>query len=96
VISDGRHTGSVCTDEVAAGVVRASTAAATHMTTKDTTPTVSRNGFSVKTSAKIQTLSTMLTIGSTITMNGCDTPSGPTWSAAWSSSSATMLTTIRT
>ena len=36
----------------------------------------------MKTSAKIQTLSTMLTIGSTMTMNGCDMLSGPTCSAA--------------
>ncbi len=77
-----------------AGVVRASTAAAAHMAAKETMPTVSRTGFSVNTSAKIQTLSTMLTIGSTITMKGCDTLSGPTWSAVWSSSSARMLTTI--
>ncbi len=77
-----------------AGVVRASTAAAAHMTEKDRIPTVSRNGFSVNTSSKIQTLSTMLTIGSTITMNGCEMLSGPTCKAAWLSSSATMLTTI--
>ena len=48
----------------------------------------------MNTSAKIHTLSTMLTIGSTITMNGCEMLSGPTCSAVWSSSSATMLTTI--
>ena len=53
-----------------AGVVRASTVAATHMTAKAMKPTVRRSAFSVKTSAKTQTLSTMLTIGSTSTMQG--------------------------
>ncbi len=55
-----------------AGVVRASTVAAAHMTPKAMMPTDSRKAFSVKTSAKIQTLSTMLTIGSTMTMRGCE------------------------
>ena len=55
-----------------AGVVRARTVAAAHITPKAIMPTNSRKAFAVKTSAKIQTLSTMLTIGSTITMNGCE------------------------
>ncbi len=39
-------------------------------------------------SPKIQTLNAMLTMGSTMTMNGCEMLSRPTWRAAWFKSSA--------
>jgi hypothetical protein len=71
------------------GAVLVSTAAAAHITTNPTAPRVIRRASSVKYSSKIQTLSPMLVMGSTITRKGCDTLSGPTCSVAcWSSSVA--------
>ncbi len=66
-----------------AGAVRASTLTATHMATKANDPTARRATLGVKVSPKIHTLNTMLTMGSTMTMNGCEMLSGPTWRAAW-------------
>ena len=51
-----------------AGAVLASTAAATHMAAKAVAPMPSRTGSSVNTSEKTNTLSAMLTIGSTMTI----------------------------
>ena len=67
---------------IVAGAVRARTVTATHMAAKANEPTASRATSAVKVSPKIHTLNAMLTMGSTMTMNGCETLSGPTWRAA--------------
>ena len=61
-----------------AGAVRVRTITAEHMQAKEMAAIVSRGALGVKFSAKTQTLSAMLAIGSTITRKGCDTLRGPT------------------
>ena len=51
--------------------------------------------FSAKDSAKMMTLSQMLTIGSTTANTGWETLNGPTWSVAWFKSSAVRPATAR-
>ena len=63
------------------------------MTTKANDPMASGPTSGVNDSPKIQTLSAMLTMGSTMTMNGWDMLSGPTWNAACIRNSADRAVT---
>src|ERR1700749_1237861 len=78
-----------------AGAVRARAITDAHITTNDSDPSASRGTLSVNVSSNTQTLSAMLTIGSTTTRKGCDMLSGPTCNVVWSRSSATSPLTAR-
>ena len=66
-----------------AGAVLVNTVTAAHMTMNDVAAAVRRDVDGVKYSSNTQMLSAMLTIGSTITRNGCETLRGPTWRVTW-------------
>ena len=60
-----------------AGAVSDSTTTPTPITRKPAAAAASTPGSSTKYSPNSQTLKAMLTIGSTITISGCETRSGP-------------------